>query len=200
MAGESDRALILPVFDPPPRVLIVTSPYYGDVATALETGARAVLERAEAHIDILAVPGALEIPGAIRTALRHFDGFVALGCVIRGETAHFDIVAGESARGLMALTLQGHAVGNGILTVENLAQALVRARDQDKGGGAAEAALHLIAAARRFRTHPTPNVPSPERAAPDILIADAPQAGSGGNLGGKPSDKADGKPSRGDVA
>lgn len=182
MAGESDRALILPVFDPPPRMLIVTSPYYGDVASALEAGARTMLATTEAHVDMVAVPGALEIPGAIRAAHQHYDGFVALGCVIRGETSHYDIVAGESARGLMDLTLQGYAVGNGILTVENLAQALARAKDQDKGGGAAEAALHLIALARRFRTHRSPARPGAAPAPPDIQIAgDVGPGASGSN-------------------
>lgn len=170
MAGESDRALPLPIFDPAPRVLIVASPYYGDIAAALESGARKTLALTQASVDLIAVPGALEIPGAIQAARDSYDGFVALGCVIRGETSHFDIVAGESARGLMALNLSGLAVGNGILTVENLDQALVRARDLDKGGGAAEAALHLIAAARRFKS------PGAERApvsTPDIQIAGA---------------------------
>ena len=171
MAGESDRALALPLFDPAPRVLIVTSPYYTEIAAALEAGARAMLGRAEAAVDLVAVPGALEIPGAIAQAGQRYDGFVALGCVIRGETAHFDIVAGESARGIMDLTLKGYAIGNGILTVDTMDQALVRAKDQDKGGGAAEAALHLIGLARRFRAR------SFDAGGPDILMAG--DAGSG---------------------
>ncbi|MEL6234023.1 MAG: 6,7-dimethyl-8-ribityllumazine synthase [Pseudomonadota bacterium] len=176
MAGESDRALPLPIFDPSPRVLIVTSPYYGDIAAALEAGARKTLALVEASVDVISVPGALEIPGAIQAARDSFDGFVALGCVVRGETSHFDIVAGESARGLMELSLSGLAVGNGILTVENLDQALVRARDLDKGGGAAEASLHLIAAARRFRNPGSGRVPV---STPDIQIAGAPSDSTG---------------------
>jgi 6,7-dimethyl-8-ribityllumazine synthase len=100
------------------------------------------------------VPGALELPGAIALAAEtgKFDAYVALGVVIRGETYHFEIVAGESARGLMALTMDGIAVGNGILTVENEAQAIVRAdpKQANKGGGAVEAALTLLELTRRF--------------------------------------------------
>jgi 6,7-dimethyl-8-ribityllumazine synthase len=100
------------------------------------------------------VPGALEIPPAIHLASRSgdFDGYVALGCVIRGETSHYETVCNDSSRGLLLLGLRGLCIGNGILTVENPAQARVRAdpAGQDKGGGAAEAALHLVALARRF--------------------------------------------------
>ena len=103
---------------------------------------------------MLTVPGALEIPGAIALAAEsdEFDGFVGIGVVIRGETYHFEIVAGESARGLMALTMDGLAVGNGILTVENEAQALVRAdpAQKDKGGEAAKAALAMLALKEQF--------------------------------------------------
>jgi 6,7-dimethyl-8-ribityllumazine synthase len=173
MAGTSDSAPTQLRFDLPPRVLLVVSPYYTEIAAALEAGARAVLERAGAGVDRIDVPGALEIPGAIVQAGQTFEGYVALGCVIRGETAHYDIVAGESARGLMDLTLKGYAIGNGILTVETMDQALVRARDQDKGGGAAEAALHLIALARRFRTR------SPRGGEGDILMAGSPGQGTG---------------------
>jgi 6,7-dimethyl-8-ribityllumazine synthase len=153
MAGESRDRPRPPRLDPPPPVLIVVAPYYRDVADALLAGARAMLEAAGARHETVEVPGALEIPPAIRlaaNAYRH-EGFVALGCVIRGETSHYDIVAGESARGLMELGLGGLAIGNGILTVETHAQAMVRAAGQDKGGDAALAALQLLALARSFR-------------------------------------------------
>jgi len=152
--AESHHTLDLPVFESPPKVLIVAAPYYRDIAERLLEGARAVLERAGALHETVAVPGALEIPPAIAIAHRHaqFDGYVALGCVIRGETTHYETVCNDSSRGLMLLGLQGAAVGNGILTVENRAQALVRAdpAGADKGGGAAAAALHLIALFRRY--------------------------------------------------
>jgi len=153
MAGASDTGLPTPQFDKPVRVLIVVSPYYEEVAEALLAGARAVLDAAGAEHETVSVPGALEIPTAIRMATEsnRYDAYVALGCVIRGETSHYDIVAGESARGLAALGLAGHAVGNGILTVDRLEQAQRRAGSGDKGGDAARAALHLCALARRMR-------------------------------------------------
>jgi 6,7-dimethyl-8-ribityllumazine synthase len=131
------------------RILIVEARFYGHLNDLLLEGARIVLD-AEGHEHVtVTVPGALEIPAAIALAADsgRFDGFVALGVVIRGETYHFEIVAGESARGLMALTLDGIAIGNGILTVENEAQAIARARpdDKDKGGEAAKAALAMLA-------------------------------------------------------
>ena len=120
----------------------------------LIAGARAALKAAGHSAEVLTVPGALEIPGAIALAAEsgEFDGFVAIGVVIRGETYHFEIVAGESARAIMALTMDGIAIGNGILTVENEAQALVRAdpAQKDKGGEAAKAALVLYDLAGRF--------------------------------------------------
>jgi 6,7-dimethyl-8-ribityllumazine synthase len=120
----------------------------------LIAGARAALEAAGHEVEVLTVPGALEIPGAIALAAEAdlYDGFVAIGVVIRGETYHFEIVAGESARAIMALTMDGIAIGNGILTVENEAQALVRAdpAEKDKGGEAAKAALALMALQERF--------------------------------------------------
>ena len=136
------------------RLLIVEARFYDHLNDLLLEGARAAIE-AEGHShDTITVPGALEVPGAIALATEtgHYDGYVALGVVIRGETYHFEIVAGESARGLMALSLEGHAIGNGILTVEDEAQALVRARkdQKDKGGEAARAALAMIALKRRF--------------------------------------------------
>ena len=138
------------------KILIVESRYYDDIATSLLDGATAALERAHAQFERITVTGALEIPPAILFAAnseRDYDGYVALGCVIRGETYHFEIVAGESARGLMELGLvHGLCVGNGILTVENEQQAEVRARRDggDKGGDAARACLSLIAVRERF--------------------------------------------------
>jgi 6,7-dimethyl-8-ribityllumazine synthase len=133
------------------RVLLVEARFYEDISDALAAGAIAVLEQAGAQYDRLAVPGALEIPGAIRMALGRYDAFVALGCVIRGETTHYDIVS--NARGLMQLTLD-HAVpiGNGIITVEDEDQAWARAKadDLDKGGGAARAALRMLEIKRGF--------------------------------------------------
>jgi len=129
------------------RFLIVEARFYAHLNDMLIAGARGALEQAGHEAEVLTVPGALEIPGAIALAAESgaFDGFVGIGVVIRGETYHFEIVAGESARGLMALTMDGLAVGNGILTVENEAQALVRAdpAQKDKGGEAAKAALAL---------------------------------------------------------
>jgi 6,7-dimethyl-8-ribityllumazine synthase len=118
-------------------------------------GAKTALITAGHVIERLTVPGALELPGAIATAAESglYDGFVALGVVIRGETYHFEIVAGESARGIMALTMDGLAVGNGVLTVENEAQALVRAdpAQLNKGAGAAKAAMALLAVQEKFQ-------------------------------------------------
>ncbi len=147
--------LPLPRFDAPVRLLIVVAPYYRAIADNLVRGARAVAEQAGATVDLVEVPGALEIPSAIALAASraNYDGFVALGCVIRGETTHYDTVCNDSSRALTLLGLQGHAIGNGILTVENLSQAEVRADPdgQNKGGGAAAAALHLVALGRRWR-------------------------------------------------
>lgn len=138
------------------RILIVEARFYDDLADALLAGARDVLEAFGAEVDIATVPGALEVPGAVAMADladAGFDGYVALGCVIRGETHHFDIVANESARGLMDLAVRrGLAIGNGILTVEDEAQAWSRARasEGDKGGGAARACLEMISLKQRW--------------------------------------------------
>jgi 6,7-dimethyl-8-ribityllumazine synthase len=136
------------------RILIVEARFYDHLNDLLIEGARAAIEEAGHHHETITVPGALEVPGAIALAAEtgRYDGFVALGVVIRGETYHFEIVAGESARGIMALALDGLAVGNGILTVENEAQALARARptEKDKGGEAAKAALAMLALKERF--------------------------------------------------
>lgn len=140
-----------------PSVLIVEARYYEDVSELLAQGAIAALEAAGAAVERVSVPGALEIPAAIALAEREapgrHDGYVALGCVIRGQTGHYDIVAGESARALMDLTLfDGVALGNGILTTETKQQALVRADPaaKNKGRDAAEACLALIALKARF--------------------------------------------------
>lgn len=138
------------------RVLIVEARFYEDIADMLYAGAVAVLDVAGAAYERVAVPGALEIPAAVAMAEEGkgaFDAYVALGCVIRGETSHYDIVAGESARGLMDLSVRrGLCIGNGIQTVENRAQAYVRAdpAQKDKGGGAARAALEMLALKARF--------------------------------------------------
>ena len=136
------------------RFLIVEARFYERFNDMLMAGARAVLEAGGHEVEVLTVPGALEIPAAIALAADtgRYQGFVAIGVVLRGETYHFEIVAGESARGIMALTIDGIAIGNGILTVENDAQALVRAdpAQKDKGGEAAKAALSLLALKERF--------------------------------------------------
>ena len=154
MAGHSDNDLGLPEFTDPVKVLIVIAPYYSAIARAQLDSARGVLERAGATHETIEVPGSLEIPAAITLAnrLSNYDGYVALGCVIRGRTSHYDVVVNESARGLMLLGLDGLAIGNGIITVENMDQAEERADAGrlDTAGGAAVAALHLIALARRF--------------------------------------------------
>lgn len=145
---------------PGARALIVEARFYDDLADALLAGARAALDGAGVESDVVTVPGALEIPAALTIALdaaersgRAYDAAVALGCVIRGETGHYDIVAGESARALMDLSVRrALPLGNGILTVENEAQAWARARvsEMNKGGGAAEAALSVLRLKRRL--------------------------------------------------
>ncbi len=136
------------------RFLIVEARFYDRRNDMLVAGARGELERSGHQFEVMTVPGALEIPGAIAMAAEsdRYDGFVAIGVVIRGETYHFEIVAGESARGLMALTMDGIPIGNGILTVENEDQALERADParKDKGGEAAKAALALLTVREQF--------------------------------------------------
>jgi 6,7-dimethyl-8-ribityllumazine synthase len=132
------------------RVLIVEARYYADISDALLKSASAALKAAGAEVEVLTVPGALEIPGAIAVAsAKGYDAYVALGCVIRGETTHYEIVSNESARGLMDLTVRERlAIGNGILTVEDEDQAWVRTdanRVEDKGANAAKAALAMAA-------------------------------------------------------
>ena len=154
MAGPSHYVLPLPTFEEPVKVLIVVAPYYKDIADGMVSGAVAELEKAGAAHEIVEVPGALEVPTAIRIAFKQsdFDGFVAIGCVIRGETTHYDTVCNDSSRALQLLGLNGACIGNGILTVENYDQAAVRADPdgQNKGGGAAAAALHLVALTRKY--------------------------------------------------
>ena len=136
------------------KFLIVEARFYDHLNDMLVAGASAALKAAGHEVEVITVPGALEIPGAIALADQSdlYDGFVAIGVVIRGETYHFEIVVGESARGIMALTMDGVAIGNGILTVENEAQALVRAdpAQKDKGGEAAKAAIALLELQGRF--------------------------------------------------
>ena len=134
--------------------LIIEARFYDHLNDMLIAGSRAALKAAGHKVTVITVPGALEIPGAIALAEQsgQYEGFVAIGVVIRGDTYHFEIVAGESARGIMALTMDGIAIGNGILTVENEEQALVRAdpAQKDKGGEAAKAALALLALKEKF--------------------------------------------------
>ena len=136
------------------KVLIVEARFYAHLNDMLIAGAKAAIEAAGHEAEVLTVPGALEIPGAIALAAEsgEYDAFVAIGVVIRGETYHFEIVAGESARAIMALTMDGIAIGNGILTTEDEAQSIVRAdpAQKDKGGEAAKAALALLALSERF--------------------------------------------------
>ncbi|MGK2909459.1 MAG: 6,7-dimethyl-8-ribityllumazine synthase [Sphingobium sp.] len=136
------------------KFLIVEARFYEHLNDMLIEGAVAALEDAGHKHEVLTVPGALEIPGAISLAAEsgRFDGFIAIGVVIRGETYHFEVVSNESARGLMALTMDGIPIGNGIITVENEAQALARARknEKDKGGEAAKAAIAMLAIRERF--------------------------------------------------
>lgn len=151
--ADQEQALPLPSFATPPSVLIVAAPFYRAIVDDLIRGASAVLDGFGAPHEIIEVPGALEIPVAIRLAARRYEAFVALGCVLRGETTHYDTVCADSSRGLMLLGVEhGLAIGNGVLTCETRAQAERRADpgQMDKGGGAAAAALHLAALARRF--------------------------------------------------
>ena len=143
------------------RILLVEARYYDDIADLLLAGAMKELQRAGAAVEQISVPGSLEVPIAIALALevaakkrRPYDGVVALGCVIRGDTIHFEIVSNESARGLMDLAITRNVpIGNGIITVDTEVQALARARmeEQDKGGDAARAALALVRLERRLR-------------------------------------------------
>jgi 6,7-dimethyl-8-ribityllumazine synthase len=141
------------------RILIVEARFYPHLNDMLLAGARAAIEAAGHDHETITVPGALEVPGAIALAAKsgRYCGFVALGIIIRGETYHFEIVSNESARALMDLTLEGYPIGNGILTVEDEAQAIVRAdpAQADKGGAAAKAALAMVKVATRFGAAPS---------------------------------------------
>lgn len=162
-----------PRFETAPRLLLAAAPFYRVIADHLIAGATAAVEAAGARCETVEVPGALELAPAIRAAAGggRFDGFVALGCVIRGQTTHYELVCEESARGLTWLGLErGLAIGNGVLTVENEAQAIERAdpAQMDKGGGAALACLHLIALQRRFeKRRPVGGAPGDD----EILLA-----------------------------
>jgi len=147
-----------PMADNKPHLLVIEARFYDDIADEMLAGATAAIEKAGGTWERVTVPGALEIPAALAMAIagpKRFDGYVALGCVIRGETAHFDIVSNESARALMDLSMTHRlALGNGIITVENDEQAWARARvaELNKGGGAAEAALTMIALKTQLST------------------------------------------------
>ena len=136
------------------RILIVEARFYDHLNDLLVAGARGAIEAAGHEVEVMTVPGALEVPGAIALAAEsgRYDAYVALGVVIRGETYHFEVVSNESARGIMALTLDGLAIGNGILTTQDEAQALARADPArlDKGGSAAKAALVMLALKERW--------------------------------------------------
>ncbi|QPH54283.1 6,7-dimethyl-8-ribityllumazine synthase [Pontivivens ytuae] len=167
---EEHFAMDAPRLDPAPHLLLVTAPFYRRIADWLIEGASSAIESAGGTVEAIEVPGALELPTAIRLASRtgRYDGFVALGCVIRGATTHYETVCNDSSRGITLLGLDGLCIGNGILTVENMDQAVERAdpAQMNKGGGAAIAALHLIALDRRFRA-PAP-VADPQS---EILMA-----------------------------
>ncbi|MGB1236186.1 MAG: 6,7-dimethyl-8-ribityllumazine synthase [Planktomarina sp.] len=160
MAGHSDYDMGLPKFEAPVKALIVIAPYYTKISDAQLASARAVIEAAGATHETVEVAGSLEVPTAISMAerLSNYDCYVALGCVIRGRTSHYDVVVNESARGIMMLGLQGLSIGNGIITVENMDQAEERADAArlDTAGGAASAALHLLALARKWGTSKSP--------------------------------------------
>ncbi len=152
--SEQHYTLAQPSFEKQVKLLIVVAPYYKDIADNLLQGTTQKINDVGGTYDVAQVPGALEIPTAIGIAerLQKFDGYVALGCVIRGETRHYETVCDDSSRAITLLGLQGLCIGNGILTVENRPQAETRAdpKAQNKGGGAAAAALHLISLSRTW--------------------------------------------------
>ena len=156
VGSKTYEPLNAPNISGPFEILIVRAPYYRDISENLLIGATKAIKEAGGEFELIDVPGALEVPIAIGIAerVRKYDGYVALGCVIRGATTHYETVCTESNRGITLLGLQGLCIGNGILTVENREQAEERAdpNDQNKGGGAASAAIHLIALARRLGT------------------------------------------------
>lgn len=180
--ADTEYTLPRPEFDRPVKILIVVAPFYRDIADMLINGAIAEIAAAGGTHEIVEVPGALEIPPAIAMAdrMNGHDGYVALGCVIRGETSHYETVCNESARGLMTLGLQGTLIGNGILTVENRGQAVARADPEamNKGAGAAAAALHLVALGRKWggRRGGIGFLPDPERLVRPTEDEDSPRA------------------------
>lgn len=141
-----------------PHLLVVDAPYYTKISESLMQGVTAVLKEASATHDYVTVPGVLEIPAAVSMAIdsdKNYDGYIVIGCVIRGETTHYEIVSNESARAIMDLSVHHNlAIGNGIQTVENEAQAWARAKvsEKNKGGGAAQAALEMIALKKSFNS------------------------------------------------
>lgn len=151
MRAEKSRKLGLPDFTEKLKICIVSAPYYKDITENLIRGALNVLKRINADTEIVEVSGALEIPTAIKLMENQFDGFIAVGCVIRGETTHYEIVSTESSRGLANLGLEKVCIGNAILTVENRLQAEKRADPKvfDKGGEACNALLSIIKIKRR---------------------------------------------------
>ncbi len=155
MAADTPiNILPAPSFDKPVKLLLITAPYHKDITDELLKGARAVLKATDVQFDEIEVPGALEIPTAIAIAERmsNFDGYVALGCIARGQTRNHKAVSTTSYRALSQMGLNGVCIGNGILTVRNLKQAMQRAgvKDHNYGGAAANAALHLVALSRKW--------------------------------------------------
>ncbi|MEL6317846.1 MAG: 6,7-dimethyl-8-ribityllumazine synthase [Pseudomonadota bacterium] len=162
MQETDQKAFEHPILTPAPRVLLVIAPFYAAITSGLLDGAETVLSKVGAAFDVAEVPGALEIGPAIAIAAGsgRYEGYVALGCVMRGETSHYETVCAESARALTYLSVQrGLMIGNGVLTVDTRAQAVVRAdpNRMDKGGAATIACLQLIALARRFQAAPAPS-------------------------------------------
>ncbi|RED11155.1 6,7-dimethyl-8-ribityllumazine synthase [Pontivivens insulae] len=176
MASHEEHFIFpAPKLAPAPHLLLVTAPFYRGIADMMISGAAGALDGVGATYDAIEVPGALEVPTAIRLAARagRYDGFVALGCVIRGATTHYETVCNDSSRAITLLGLEGHCIGNGILTVENMDQAIERAEpaQMNKGAGAAIAALRLVELERKYAS-PAP-VADPRD---NIVIAGSPGA------------------------
>ena len=147
---EKKQSVIGPALDS--KIALVVSPYYSEITNSLIAGAKRALLEMRVQTEVIEVDGALEIPGAISIIRENFNAFVALGCIIRGETSHYEIVSQNSAQGIMQLTLQGICIGNGIITVENFKQAHERCdlNDLDKGGDAARAAVGLMLLKQKY--------------------------------------------------
>ena len=155
MDNIEEHFLETPNLNKKPSILIVVAPYYKKISDKLVFGAKRVLEQVNANVETVLVPGALEIPTAISLASKNYDGFIAIGCVIRGETSHYDYVCSESARALMNISLEGFAIGYGILTVENYNQALIRSKTVanktlGKGKVAAQACINQMRLKAKF--------------------------------------------------